>query len=377
MGSNPPTKLFQPLKVGNMTLKQRLVMAPLTRFRADHSHVPLPFVKDYYAQRASVPGTLLITEATFISPQASGSSQVPGIWSSAQIAAWKEVTDAVHAKGSYIFLQMWSLGRAATAQNLKEEFGLDVIAPSAIPIDDQRAMPREMTEDDIWHMIEDYAQAAKNAIEAGFDGVEIHNANGYIIDQFTQDVSNIRTDEWGGSVEKRARFALEVAKAVVNAVGKERTGIRLSPWSIFQSMRMQDPIPQFSYLVKELKKLELAYAHFVTARIAGNIECDKNDSLRPFVDIWDNQSPVFIAGGFTPESAKKAVDEEYADTDTAIVFGRPWIPNPDLVFRIQKGLALTKYDRALFYNKGEAHGYVDYPFTPEFLVEYPQVKAKA
>ncbi|KAF2093188.1 NADPH dehydrogenase [Rhizodiscina lignyota] len=378
MAPSSSSKLFQPLKVGNVTLNQRLVMAPLTRFRADTSHVPLPFVKEYYAQRASVPGTLLISEATFISPRAGGLSQVPGIWTPAQIAGWKEVTDAVHEKGSYIFLQLWCLGRAANADNLREEFGLDVISSSDLPIDANSPTPRPMKEEEIWDLIGEYVQAAKNAVErAGFDGVEIHGANGYIIDQFTQDTSNKRTDKWGGSIENRSRFGLEVASAVVNAIGKEKTGIRLSPFSEFQAMKMQEPIPQFSHLVTGLKKLELAYIHLVESRISGNIDVEGKESLRPLVEIWDNVSPVLLAGGFTAESAKKAVDEEYKDKDVAVVFGRYWISTPDLVYRIKKGLELTKYDRSLFYNPGSPKGYVDYPFSPEFVAEQSHVMAKA
>jgi len=361
------SNLFKPLKLGNVQLQNRVVLAPLTRFRADDEHVPLPFVPEYYAQRASVPGTLLITEATFISPQAGGYSNVPGIYNQAQIESWKKVTEAVHAKGSFIYLQLWALGRAADPGQLKKELGDDakVVSASNIPFEGG-ATPTGLNEEEIHQYIKDYAQAAKNAIEAGFDGVEVHGANGYLVDQFTQDVSNDRTDAWGGSVEKRAKFGIEVTKAVVEAVGAERTGIRLSPFSDFQGMKMKDPVPQFTYLATELKKLKLAYLHVVESRITGNADVESTQGIDFLVDLWDNQSPFLAAGGFKPDSAKKAADEEYKDKDVAIVFGRYFISNPDLVFRIEKGIELTPYDRDLFYNKTQKHGYIDWAFSKEF-----------
>lgn len=232
MGDAPQqSRLFQPLQVGPNKLSNRLVMAPLTRFRAEDNHVQLPFVKEYYEQRACVPGTLLITEATFISPAASGYPNIPGIWNDDQIKAWKEVTDAVHAKGSFIWLQLWALGRAANPEVKQAEGTGDLVSASDYRMTDNSPQPRPLTEDEIQQYIKEYGQAAENAVKkAGFDGVEIHGANGYLIDQFTQDVSNRRSDQWGGSVENRSRFALEVTKSVISKVGAERTGIRLSPW---------------------------------------------------------------------------------------------------------------------------------------------------
>jgi NADPH2 dehydrogenase len=342
-------------------------MAPLTRFRADDDHVPLPFVPQYYAQRASVPGTLLITEATFIAPQAGGYSNVPGIWNKAQIESWKRVTAAVHEKKSFIYLQLWALGRAADPTQLKKELGesAKVVSASNIPFEGG-ATPTALTEEEIKEYIGLYAQAAKNAVEAGFDGVEIHGANGYLIDQFLQDVSNDRTDAWGGSIENRARFGLEVSKAVIAAVGAERTGIRMSPFSPFQGMKMKEPKPQFSYYAEELKKLKLAYIHVVESRVTGNADVESTVGIDFLVDIWDNQSPFLAAGGFSADSAKKAVDEEYKGKDVAIVFGRYFISNPDLVFRIEKGIDFEPYDRDLFYNKKQEHGYTDYAFSKEF-----------
>ncbi|KAF8857419.1 NADPH dehydrogenase [Acephala macrosclerotiorum] len=358
--------LFKPLKLGNIQLQNRVVMAPLTRFRADDNHVPLPFVPEYYAQRGSAPGTLLITEATFIAPQAGGYGNAPGIWSQAQIDSWKNVTEAVHKKGSFIYLQLWALGRAAAPGQLKKELGEDakVVSAGDIPFEGG-ATPIPLTEAEIKEYIGLYVQAAKNAVAAGFDGVEIHGANGYLIDQFLQDVSNNRTDSYGGSIENRARFGLEVSKAVVDAIGAERVGIRMSPFSDFQGMKMKDPIPQFSYYTQELKKLKLAYIHVLESRISGNSSIESTGKVDFLIDIWNNQSPVLIAGGFNAESAKIAVDEEYKGKDIGIVFGRYFISNPDLVYRIQNGIEFTPYNRDLFYNKGEKHGYTDWAFAKE------------
>ncbi|KAL2351879.1 hypothetical protein BJ546DRAFT_230073 [Cryomyces antarcticus] len=362
------SKLFEPLQIGRSKLEHRLVMAPLTRFRADDNHVPLPFVKEYYTQRASVPGTLLITEATFISPRASGYPNVPGIWDAAQIKAWKEITDSVHSKGSFIYCQLWAIGRTANPEVLKSK-GEEFLSSSAVPMSDNSPTPKEMTEEQIRLFIQDYADAAKKAIEAGFDGVEVHGANGYLIDQFTQDMCNKRTDSWGGSVENRSRFALEVTKAVVDAVGADRTGIRLSPWSSFQGMGMEDPIPQFSHVIKGLKEMKLAYLHVVESRISGNADIESTERVDFAIDIWGKTSPVLVAGGFRPDSAKRAVDEEYKDKDIAIVFGRYFISNPDLPYRIQKGIEVNQYNRDTFYNAKSKTGYVDYDFSKEFQQE--------
>lgn len=363
------SKLFKPLRLGRSDLSNRIALAPLTRFRADDDNVPMQdLVPEYYAQRASVPGTLLITEATFIAPQAAGYPLAPGIWSQAQIDGWKHVTKAVHDKKSLIYMQLWALGRASHLDGLKKVAGPDakIVSASDIPLEGGEK-PTPLTEDEIQWYIRQYAQAAKNAIEAGFDGVEVHGANGYLVDQFTQDVSNRRTDRWGGSIENRARFALEIIKAVSEAVGPDRTAIRLSPFSTFQSMRMADPEPQFSYLVRELKKFNLAYIHLVESRISGNADVEATEKINFLVDIWDNQSPVLLAGGFRPASAVTAVDEEFPNKDIIVVFGRFFISNPDLVFRLQKGIELTSYDRGTFYNPGKPDGYITHPFSKEYV----------
>lgn len=365
MSTSP--SLFTPVNVGRLQLSSRLAMAPLTRYRADDAHVHTQIAVEYYAQRASVPGTLLVTEATFISPRASGYANVPGIYNSAQVAAWKKVTDAVHAKGSYIYCQLWALGRAAKPDLVRKEAGeTSFVGSSDVPIQAGTEAPRPLEEKEIWGFVQDYAHAAKLAIEAGFDGVEIHGANGYLIDQFTQDTCNKREDAWGGSVEKRSRFGLEVAKAVVDAVGADRTGIRLSPFSTFQAMKMTHPIEQFSHLIKGLKELKLAYLHLVESRISGNADVEATEKVDPLMEIWGKTSPILLAGGFQPESAKKAVEEEYTKQDVLIVFGRHFISNPDLPFRLQRGIPLTKYNRNTFYVTGSPEGYTDYPFSKEF-----------
>jgi NADPH2 dehydrogenase len=371
MGSAAPSSssaLFAPLKIGTMTLQNRLVMAPLTRFRADDTNVPLPFVAEYYAQRASVPGTLLITEATFIAPQAAGYPNVPGIWNADQIKAWKGVTAAVHEKGSFIFMQLWALGRVANAKVLKGMPGgpFAVRGASAIPEKEGGTVPSPLSESEITDFVGLYAQAARNAVEAGFDGVEIHGANGYLIDQFLQDVTNQRTDGYGGSVEKRSRFGLEVARAVVDAVGAERVGIRMSPFSSFQGMKMREPVPQFRHFITGLKELKLAYIHVVESRISGNAETETTEKIDFAVEAWGKTSPVLIAGGFHSDSALRAVDEEYKGEDVAIVFGRYFISNPDLVWRIKNGAELVGYDRDTFYKAKSQDGYTDYPFAEGF-----------
>ena len=360
--------LFSPIHLGSILLSHRIALAPLTRYRANDAHVHTSLATEYYSQRASVPGTLLITEATFISPRASGDANVPGIYNKDQIAAWKEVTDAVHAKGSYIFCQLWALGRAANPEIVRKEAGDEkwFSSSSAVPMVAGAEAPRALDEEDIWGFVGDYVQAAKNAIEAGFDGVEVHGANGYLMDQFTQDVVNKRTDAWGGSVEKRSRFALEVTKAVVEAVGSERVGIRLSPFSTFQGMKVADPVTQFGHLVKELKELKLAYLHLVESRVSGNADYEATEKVDPFMKIWGKTSPVLLAGGFRPDSAKRAVEEEYTGQDVMIAFGRDFLANPDLPFRIEKGLELTKHDRSTFYNAKSPDGYIDYPFSKEW-----------
>jgi NADPH2 dehydrogenase len=335
-----------------------------SRFRASDEHVIMPMAAEYYSQRASTPGTLLITEATIIGEQYGGYPNVPGIYNQEQINAWKKVTEAVHKKGSPILLQLWALGRVANTQ-FCEAKGIPIRGASPIKVDDDHAVPKEMTQDEIKEAVAAFAQAAKNAMEAGFDGVELHGANGYLIDQFFQDTANQRTDAYGGSVENRSRFGIEVAQAVADAIGADKTGIRLSPFSDFQGMHMKDPYPQFTDIIQKLNKLKLAYVHLVESRISGNADIEKYEALDPLLPHWDG--PLLIAGGFKPDSAKREVDEDRKDRDIVVVFGRYFISTPDLVFRLKEGIELNPYDRSTFYNAKSEVGYIDQPFSKEFL----------
>lgn len=362
------SKLFQPLAIGSTKLGHRLAMAPLTRFRCDDDWIPTEMTKEYYKQRACVPGTLIITEATVISRAAASARNVPGIWSDAQIAAWKGIVDMVHDKGCKIYCQLWHQGRTGQPDVLAEG-GFRLLSSSATPVAPDQPQPIAMSEEDIQQMIADFATAAKNAVAAGFDGVEIHGANGYLLDQFLQDTCTTRTDKWGGSIENRARFHVEVTKAIITEIGADKTAMRLSPYSDFLGMLMDEPEPTFKYLTEQLKPLCLAYLHLIEARIRGNddAECGGQRTIKWMVELWDNASPVLIAGGFKADSARTAVDEVYKNYDVAIVFGRYFAANPDLVFRIKSGVGLEKYERTYFYTPKLRKGYVDYPFSQQFL----------
>ncbi|CAK5262902.1 unnamed protein product [Mycena citricolor] len=370
--SLPVPQLFQPVSVGEMQLKHRIVMAPLTRYSSDSDRVPLKLVKEYYVQRASQPGTLIISEAMFIDERAAGYPHAPGLWSKAHIAAWKEIVDAVHAQGSFIYMQLWAHGRAAQPATLGKNAH---VSASDIPLSYRPAdeiKPRPLSTTEIAEYLELYARAAKYAVEdAGFDGVEVHGANGYLIDQFTQDVSNVRSDEYGGSIENRTRFALEVIDAVVAAVGPKKTGFRISPWNNYQDMRMKDPKPTFSYLLEQIKARhpDLAFIHAVEPRSVGEDVLDddtlsediSNDFIR---EIWASESRRLIsAGGYKRDSA--ILDGEKGEL---IAFGRLFIANPDLASRLMHDYPLNPYDRDTFYLDGvsDPRGFTDYPFyAPE------------
>ncbi|KZT64155.1 NADH:flavin oxidoreductase/NADH oxidase [Daedalea quercina L-15889] len=363
MSTTVVPKLFQPVKVGQHWLTHRVVLAPLTRYRANKAHVHGDLAVTYYGQRASIPGTLLITEATFISARAGGYDNIPGIWNDEQVEGWKRVTDAVHEKGSRIYCQLWALGRAADPTVLDRE-GLPYVSSGDITLTGASRPPRPLTIPEIKEYLDMYRNAARCAVRAGFDGVEIHGANGYLIDQFMQDVSNNRTDEYGGSIENRTRFALEVVDAVVSTIGADKTGIRLSPWSQFQDMRMADPMPTFSYLVSQLAKLhsDLSYIHVVEPRAQGNLdrEVQPGESNVFLREIWKPR-PYITAGGYTRETAFEDADT-YGDL---IAFGRLFIPNPDLPLRLAKDLPIVKGTRDLYYVPEEPHGYIDYPFSDD------------
>lgn len=317
-------------------------MGPISSNLADENNVLSSSAKEYYGQRACVPGTLIIGEATFISAAAGGTPELrAGIWTSPQIAAWKDVVKNVHDAGSYIFLQLWALGRSADPEVKRKQDTGDVVSSSEVP-EEGGCVPRALTDAEIQQYIRDYANAARTAVEiAGFDGVELHGANGSLIDQFTQDVVNKRTDQWGGSVENRSRFGLEITSAVCAAIGSHRVGFRISPWSTYNSMGMRDAKAQFSHLLRGLKYLNIAYVHLVESRIAGRVDVEAGESLDPFIELWADTSPILLAGGYSPEMAKMAVDNAYPDRNIAIAFGRAFVTNPDLVTKLRNGLELA------------------------------------
>ncbi|KAI0744498.1 NADH:flavin oxidoreductase/NADH oxidase [Earliella scabrosa] len=360
----PMSALFQPIQVGDITLAHRVVFAPLTRCRANNRGVHTDLAVEYYAQRASVPGTLLITEATYVSRAAEGRSpNAPGVWNDEQVAAWKRIADAVHAKSSFAFMQIWALGRAARLGYIREQDpNFAYVSASDIPLKARpEDTPRPLTVAEIKEYVAAFAQAARNAVlGAGFDGVEIHAAHGYLIDQFTQEMCNTRTDEYGGSVENRCRFALEVVDAVCQAVGEQKTAIRISPWSTFQDMRMLDPVPTFTYLVSRLAAdhPKLGYLHVVEPGLAGGatVQVKAGESNEFIRNIWLPR-PLVSAGGYTREKALQVAEE----TGQLIAFGRAFVSNPDLPLRLMKNIPLTEWDTEVFYTPEDPHGYIDYP----------------
>jgi NADPH2 dehydrogenase len=377
------SRLWQPLKLGNITLSHRLAMAPLTRYRNDDNHAPLDLMIQYYADRASTPGTLIISEATGVSPAAEADPNLPGISTDEEVAGWKRIYEAVHAKGSFMFQQIWDLGRAGNPGYVKER-GFKYASSTNQQMEGRPVPPEALTEDEIWQKIADFRNAAKNVVAAGGDGVEIHGAHGYLVDQFTRDSVNNRTDKWGGSVENRARFLLEIIKAVVEEIGAERTALRLSPFATFQGSYSSDTWEQTGYVIRELKKAgyKLAYLSLVEPRgnpaNLGIVPLQPSDDVKPFeqkeqtldfiLEEWDNQSPVIVAGGYTPDNAAAALDGHYKKWDIGIAFGRYFISNPDLVFRVKNGVPFTPYNRETFYLKKSNTGYNDYEFSEQYAV---------
>jgi N-ethylmaleimide reductase len=362
--------LFSPLRIGSYQLKHRVVMAPLTRMRAEKpSLAPRPLNAEYYRQRAT-PGGLTIAEATPVMATGHGNPGVPGIYSEQQIKGWRAVVDAVHAKGGLIFLQLWHVGRVSHSS--LQPGGVLPVAPSAVPIGGGlMAMtaagppapyetPRALETAEIAGVVESFRQGARNAMEAGFDGVEIHGANGYLVEQFLQSHTNLRTDRYGGSIANRARFLIEVTQAVVEVWGADRVGVRLTPYGIANGSGEADPMPLYTHVVQSLQPFGLAYLHFIEPRSSGAGRAEVNHQNVPsamelFRPIW--KGVLITAGGFTGETADAAIAAGLAD---AIAFGRIFISNPDLPRRLSHGYPLTPYNRATFYG-GEEAGYTDYP----------------
>ncbi|OWM77300.1 hypothetical protein CDL15_Pgr028937 [Punica granatum] len=372
--------LFTPYKLGNFNLSHRIVLAPMTRCRAMNG-IPSAAHVEYYTQRTT-PGGLLITEGTLISDTAAGFPQTPGIYTEEQVEAWKEVVDSVHAKGGFIFCQLWHVGRAShtvyqpggnapissTNKGISDKWEIIMPDGSLGPLSE----PRALKTSEIPHVIEDYSQAAINANRAGFDGVEIHGAHGYLIDQFLKDVINDRTDEYGGSIENRCRFLMEIVQAVVAVAGVGRVGVRISPAIDHMDAMDSDPLNLGLAVIERLNALQeqlglkLAYLHVTQPRftVAGTKNLGEGGEEAKLMRAWRRayQGTFMSSGGYTRELGMKDVVNGDADL---ISYGRLFISNPDLVFRFKINAPLNEYNRGTFYTSDPVIGYTDYPFLRE------------
>ncbi len=358
--SKQAVDLFGSAKLGNLTLQNRIVMAPMTRSRAINN-IPNSIMADYYSQRGSA--GLIVTEGTSPSANGLGYSRIPGIFSKEQVEGWKLVTKAAHEKAAKIFVQLMHTGRAGNTINLPE--GAEVIAPSPIQLKGEiwtdtkgqqpYTVPREMNSNDIKHAISEFAQAAKNAVEAGFDGVELHAANGYLLEQFLNANSNHRTDSYGGSNENRNRFVVEVARAVVDAIGKEKVGIRLSPYGVFNDTGAFDGVEeQYEILSKELNSIGLVYVHIVNHSAMGAPEVPQSVIQKIRKEF---KNTLILSGGYDKSRAQSDLEDGKCEL---IAFGRPFIANPDFVIRLKEDKTIVDADQSTFYTPG-AKGYSDYP----------------
>lgn len=351
--------LFQPYQLGSLTLSNRIVMAPLTRNRAEAGFVPSRFAATYYSQRASA--GLLIAEATQISRQGQGYQDTPGIYTPAQVEGWRQVTQAVHAKGGKIFLQLWHVGRVSHVD--LQENGAAPVAPSAIQAETKTfvnngfvpvSTPRALALEELPGIVNDFRRAAANAIAAGFDGVEVHGANGYLLEQFAKDGANQRDDAYGGSVQNRARLLLEVVQAVAAEVGADRTGVRISPVSPANGISCSDPQAQYDYIADQLNALGVVYLHVVEGATGGPrdvVPFDYGSLRRRFKNTY------IANNGYGLDLAATQLAQGHADL---FAFGRPFIANPDLVQRLKTDAPLAQLDPATLYGGG-AQGYIDYP----------------
>ena len=356
--------LFSPYTLGALNLPNRMVMAPMTRNRADESGVPKPMTATHYAQRATA--GLLVTEATQVSEKANGYMFTPGVYTEDQARGWRAVTDAVHSKGGRIFSQLWHTGRVS--HTLLQPDGGDPIAPSAVMAEtmvftpngfEPPTMPRALATEEIPTLVGQFAHAARLAKSAGFDGVEVHGANGYLIEQFLKDGSNRRTDAYGGDIPSRMRFALEVVTAVVEVWGPGRVGFRISPRGVFNGMHDSDPLALYSQLVAVLNDIPLAYLHLVEP-LPGHPTFTSQDDVPPVAAALRKiyRGTLMINGGYGRETGEKAIAEEAADL---VAFGVPYLANPDLVERYRRNAPLNEPDQDTFYG-GDEKGYNDYPF---------------
>jgi N-ethylmaleimide reductase len=355
------TDLFDPVEVGPYRLANRIVMAPLTRSRADDAGVPGTLQATYYAQRASA--GLIVSEATNISAQGKGYIRTPGIWSAEQVTGWKLTTKAVHDKGGRIYLQLWHVGRVSHPDI--QPGGVLPVAPSAVLAENQQAYtyegfkplvtPRALETSEIPGIVADYAHAAKMALEAGFDGVEIHSANGYLLQQFLSDKTNKRTDQYGGSIENRTRIVVEVVEAVTKVWGGNRVGIRLSPLTKFADIGDSNPEPVYTSLIEQINPYKLSYIHVIEGETQGERHPAGGFDLQKLRRAFNG---LYMANNnYDLKLAIEAREKNLADL---ICFGRPFISNPDLVERLRVGAPLATPDPNTFY-AGDAHGYIDYP----------------
>jgi N-ethylmaleimide reductase len=360
------SKLHSAVKVGAFEFTHRVVLAPLTRMRAEEGAKPGPLMAEYYAQRASE-GGFLIGEATIAAPNGNGYLGAPGLYDDIQIAGWKQVTDAVHAKGGRIFLQLYHAGRQSNSQ--LQPGGVEPVAPSAVPhggvaYTEAGWVPntpsRALTIAEIAELVESFRTAAIRGKEAGFDGVELHAANGYLFDQFLQDGSNKRTDIYGGSFENRARFLIEATQAVISVWGSDRVAVRMGPSGTWGDMSDSNPEGLFAYVAQELDKLNLAYLHLIEPRVLGNIDDETKDQNPVAAQLVRKhyKGIIIAAGGFKADTAEAVLQAGDADL---VAFGRDFIANPDLPERLRLQLQLNPYDRPTFFG-GTDVGYTDYPF---------------
>ncbi len=361
-------KLFSPAKIGTLSLKNHIVMAPMTRCRAK-GNIANDLMATYYEQRASA--GLIITEGTSPSPNGLGYARIPGIFNEAQIQGWEKVTSAVHKSHGKIFIQLMHTGRISHILNMSE--GTEIMAPSAIKATGQMwtdakglqdyPTPKAMTAADIILTQEEYVNASKNAIKAGFDGVELHCANGYLLEEFLSPISNVRTDKYDGTLENRCRFVIEVVTKVVHAIGKEKTGIRLSPYGVAGDMPNYPEIDAtYNYLSIELNKLDIAYIHLVDHSSMGapNVPVEIKQLIRK-----NFKNTLIICGGYDKESAEKEIESGLCDL---IGFGRAFINNPDLVARLEHNYELSQNLKMDLFYTSEAHGYIDYPVYKEPII---------
>ncbi|WP_312779780.1 alkene reductase [Acidovorax temperans] len=362
------TSLFEPTHAGDIALANRIAMAPLTRNRAPDA-IPTELTATYYAQRATA--GLIISEATAISPEGQGYADVPGLYGTEQLDGWKKVTRAVHEAGGKIVVQLWHVGRIShtslqpghakpVAPSAIRAHAKTVLLKDGVPTFTDTSEPRALDAEELPRIVQDYRHAARNAIAAGFDGVEIHAANGYLIDQFLKTGANQRTDDYGGSIKNRARLLLEVTRAIVDEIGGGRTGIRLSPVTPANDIVDENPQPLFDYVVRELGKLGLAYVHVIEGATGGPRELPD----RPF-DYAELRNAYRAAGGKGAWMVNNAYDRALAEAALAngadiVAFGRPFISNPDLVERLKQNARLNELNRDTLYGGG-AKGYTDYP----------------